>query len=197
MWLLDNGHGGIIDGVYQTQGKRSPVWPDGRQLFEGEFNRAVVKYIKKYLDILEIDNIIIVPELKDISLSERVRRINEYCKQYVCKLLSIHANAGGGNGWEVFTSLGETRSDKMATVFMDKMKVFYPNKKFRIDLTDGDIDKESNFTIITKTNCPAILTENFFMDNKEDCDILFDDYERKKIAMAHVMAIQKIEKLKL
>lgn len=197
MWLLDNGHGGIINGIYQTKGKRSPVWPDGRQLFEGEFNRAVVGYIKKYLDTLQIDNIVIVSELEDISLSERVKRVNEYCKKYDCKLLSIHANAGGGTGWEVFTSLGETRSDKMATVFINKMKIFYPNKKFRVDLIDGDIDKESNFTIITKTNCPAILTENFFMDNKEDCDLLFDDKERKKIAMAHVIAIQKIEKLKL
>ena len=24
-WLLDAGHGGIIDGVYQTAGKRSPA----------------------------------------------------------------------------------------------------------------------------------------------------------------------------
>ena len=38
LWILDNGHGGMIDGVYQTPGKRSPVWPDGTQLFEGEFN---------------------------------------------------------------------------------------------------------------------------------------------------------------
>ena len=37
--LLDNGHGGIINGEYQTPGKRSPVWADGSQLFEGEFNR--------------------------------------------------------------------------------------------------------------------------------------------------------------
>ena len=42
LWILDNGHGGIIDGVYQTPGKRSPLWPDGTQLFEGEFNRAIV-----------------------------------------------------------------------------------------------------------------------------------------------------------
>lgn len=32
--LIDNGHGRA------TAGKRSPVWPDGKQLFEYEFNRA-------------------------------------------------------------------------------------------------------------------------------------------------------------
>ena len=42
IWILDNGHGGIINGVYQTAGKRSPIWADGTQLFEGEFNRAIM-----------------------------------------------------------------------------------------------------------------------------------------------------------
>ena len=36
LWLLDNGHGET------TPGKRSPIFDDGRQLFEYEFNRAVV-----------------------------------------------------------------------------------------------------------------------------------------------------------
>ena len=44
-WLLDPGHGGFIDGVYQTAGKRSPEFPDGSQLYEGEFNRDVVARI--------------------------------------------------------------------------------------------------------------------------------------------------------
>lgn len=32
--LIDNGHG------KETPGKRSPVWPDGSQLYEYEFNRG-------------------------------------------------------------------------------------------------------------------------------------------------------------
>ena len=47
LWIFDNGHGGVVDGVYQTPGKRSPVWPDGQQLFEGEFNRAIVDRLVK------------------------------------------------------------------------------------------------------------------------------------------------------
>ena len=53
--LLDNGHGGIINGTYQTPGKRSPIWNDGSQLFEGEFNRAIVNGIIEELKILKID----------------------------------------------------------------------------------------------------------------------------------------------
>ncbi|MCG9704983.1 hypothetical protein [Photobacterium damselae] len=42
LFILDAGHGGIINGQYQTAGKRSPIWSDGSQLFEGEFKRVSV-----------------------------------------------------------------------------------------------------------------------------------------------------------
>lgn len=53
--LLDNGHGGIVNGEYQTTGKRSPIWDDGSQLFEGEFNRAIVNRIIERLTSLNIN----------------------------------------------------------------------------------------------------------------------------------------------
>ena len=40
-WLLDPGHGGIIDGVYQTAGKRSPIFPDGSVLYGRESQRLI------------------------------------------------------------------------------------------------------------------------------------------------------------
>ena len=74
--LLDPGHGGVINGIYQTPGKRSPLWSDGSQLFEGEFNRAITQGISQALTLRGIENKIIVPELEDISLPTRVRRAN-------------------------------------------------------------------------------------------------------------------------
>ena len=65
--ILDNGHG------HNTPGKCSPVWKDGSQLFEWEFNRKVVREIKIRLDNLGIENHILVPEEHDISLKERVK----------------------------------------------------------------------------------------------------------------------------
>lgn len=52
--LLDNGHGGLINGEYQTPGKRSPIWDDGSQLFEGELNRAIVARIAESLTFRQI-----------------------------------------------------------------------------------------------------------------------------------------------
>ena len=48
-WILDNGHGGVIDGVYQTKGKRSPKFENGDVLYEGVFNRRVVKKLSELL----------------------------------------------------------------------------------------------------------------------------------------------------
>ena len=48
---------------------------------------------------------------------------------------------------------------------------------------------EANFTIIARTNCPAVLTENLFYDNKEDLAILKSEEGKKKIVDLHVEGI--------
>jgi N-acetylmuramoyl-L-alanine amidase len=188
--LLDNGHG------KETAGKRSPVWSDGSQLFEWEFNRDIVRRIAEKLEADGIPYRVLVPEETDISLTERARRANEYAKEFNGKayVLSIHANAGGGTGWEVYTSLGQTPSDAIATVFFEEAgREFVPDGwRMRSDYSDGDPDKEANFAILTKTTCPAILTENFFMDTEKDCRFIMSDNGRERIANMHVAAIKRV-----
>ncbi len=194
-WILDNGHGGVINGEYQTPGKRSPKTKAG-QLFEGVFNREVVALISKILEVKGIEHHVLVPEQKDVSLEDRVRRVGRICRKHKnAVVLSIHANAGGGTGFEVYTSVGETLSDKLATVFCEELKQQFPQFKFREDKTDGDPDKESQFYILRKTACPAILTENLFMDNKKDLSYLLSPQAPVQIAAAHVCAILNCEKL--
>lgn len=188
--ILDNGHG--ID----TPGKRSPMWPDGSQLFEYEFNRDIVRRISDKLNKESISHYILVPETIDISLSERIKRANAITKEYEGQsfLISIHANAGGGTGWEVYTSPGRTSSDTIATTFFKEFEQEFAPEGWRMrsDYSDGDPDKEDNFAILTRTTCPAILTENFFMDTEEDCRMLMSEEGRERIANAHVNAIKRV-----
>jgi len=195
LWLFDNGHGGIIDGVPQTPGKRSPIWPDGTQLFEGEFNRAIVKRLLTLCERQKIECINLVPEEEDIPRSERIKRANDiYMKNKKCIYLSIHANAGGGRGWEIYTSLGETKSDKIATVFFNCIKEEFGQITMRTDYSDGDPDKEAQFDVLVYTKMPAVLTENFFMDNYQECkDLLMSEAGRDRIARAHFNAIKKFQ----
>jgi N-acetylmuramoyl-L-alanine amidase len=187
--LLDNGHGGIINNEYQTPGKRSPKWADGSQLFEGEFNRAIVNGIIQELTRLKIPYVNIAPEYIDISLEERMKRANAYATQK-CFYLSVHSNAGGGKGSEIYTSVGQTASDKIATIFCECYKLAFPDRVLRTDTSDGDPDKESNFYVLKNTKMPALLTENFFMDNEEECkSILMSKTGREKIIDWHVKAI--------
>lgn len=186
--ILDNGHG------QETPGKCSPKWSDGSQLFEWEFNRDIVRRISDLLTKENIQHHILVPELTDISLGVRCTRANKIFANTNRQafLLSIHANAGGGTGWECFTSEGETKSDALATVFCEAAQKEFPEKKMRFDFSDNDPDKESPFYILKNTHCPAVLTENFFMDTETDCRLLMSDTGRERIARMHVEAIKLI-----
>lgn len=177
--LLDNGHGS------DTPGKRSPVWPDGRQLLEWEFNRDVVARIARRLDEAGIACQRLVPEDTDIALAERCRRANRLARESHCLLVSVHANAGGGSGGEVFTFPGAVRSRQYAQAFESTWPLVFPDLRFR-----GC--KEARFAILRDTLCPALLTECLFMDNERDCRILLSPEGREQIARWHLLALQRI-----
>ena len=204
-WLLDNGHGGVDNGVYLSAPNYDPhnpstwykmhVHEDG-PLFEGEFNRQIVDKIAWKLSQLGIDYTVIVPECEDISLEERVTRANNIHKRDKrCVFVSIHGNAFNSNaeGFEVFTSKGETKSDPIAEVFSEEMDKMFPSEVMRWDISDGDKDKEANFYLLKNTWMPALLTENFFFDNPEQAKLMMSEDGQEKIAQAHVNAICRVE----
>jgi len=186
--ILDFGHGGMLNGKYQTKGKRSPKWSDGSQLFEGVFNRGVGNKLARLLDWDNIDYNILVHEESDIGLSERVRRANKiYKNRKDSILISIHANGfskESANGFEVFTSNGSTRSDKYAEIlhscYVSKIK----------EIKDRGI-KEAGFAMVKRTHCPAVLIECGFMTNYDECQFLLNNEYR--IAKAIFEGIKQIQ----
>ena len=198
LWLFDNGHGGIIDGVYQTAGKRSPIWADGTQLFEGEFNRAIVKRLVKMCNEAGIDCINLVDTEEDVSLSSRTSKANEIYRESEkpCIYVSVHANGfsdESANGWEVYTSTGQTKSDSIADVLYEKAKAEFPEHRMRKDTRDNDNDKEANFWVLAQTAMSAILSENFFMTNEAECKLLMSEEGRDRIAKIHFEMIKELE----
>ena len=196
--LIDNGHGA------ETPGKRSPVWKNATQLLEYKYTREIAAEVVNRLRADGIDAQLLTPEINDVPLTERVKRANQYAQRYGNKntfVVSIHTNAsanGNGTGWEIHTSPGKTISDIYATVIWNEAKETLEKKykkRMRSDMTDGDPDMENNFYILTKTNCPAVLTENLFHDNEADCAFLLSKEGREAIIRIHVEAIKKIEKL--
>lgn len=200
LWIFDNGHGGMIDGVYQTPGKRSPVWPDGTQLFEGEFNRAIVDRLVVLCKANGIDYVNLVDTPEDVLLSERTSKANSIAKasEKPCIYVSIHADAfsdESANGWSVYTSPGTTKSDGIATILFEKAAREFTGEYMRSDkYSDGDVDKEAKFTVLMDTNMPAILSENFFMTNSSNCHkYLLPEDGRDRVAKIHFEMIQQVE----
>ena len=196
-YLIDARHGGIVKGEYTTAPKKMFKFDDGFTVYEGVFNRDVATHLVELLKKDCIDHTLVVTENEDIPLKERVERINNIVKDQPNKyvLISIHGNAGGGRGDEIWTSVGETESDRL----VEKFSIGYRNvmdgynRPFRTDTSDGDIDKESNFYILRKTLCPAFLTENGFFDNRQDAEFMVSKEGAMAFAMAHYKGIKKIE----
>jgi N-acetylmuramoyl-L-alanine amidase len=69
------------------------------------------------------------------------------------------------------------------------------NKLLRKDTTDGDKDKEADFYIIKGANCPAVLTENLFQDNRKDVELLESQYGLQVLTELHAIGIEKYVKM--
>lgn len=173
--ILDNGHG------IETPGKRSPKWADGSQLFEWKYTRELAAAIETKLKKLGYDAVRIVKEDSDISLSERAKRVNAIYKNTPSILLSIHCNAGKGRGFEVWSTEKKNNSDILANCFCKQFKKILPDKRLR-----GH--KEKNWTVLNMSNCPCVLTENFFMDTEEECKWMLTKDGFDRIVDLHVYA---------
>lgn len=186
--ILDAGHG------RETGGKRSPKTTDGKQLLEWEFTRELSKRIKLTCEQLQIPCIQANIDDSDPSLTARANNINQIVRKEAeqgrqCLMISLHGNAAGNgsswtnaSGWEVWSTVGTTKSDEFAKLMCKHFPIIFPDEKLR-----GH--KEKNFTLIFKCGCPCVLTENFFYDNKHDFEIMTSEEGLQKITDLHVAAI--------
>lgn len=178
--LIDNGHG------RQTKGKCSPEALKGNvysplYLREYDWARKCARGVHSVLSFLGYTCFLLVNDDDDMPLRERVERVNAYCRRYGkdnVLLVSIHVNAAGdgtrwalARGWSAYTTKGVTKSDYLAAKLYDAAeKTFLAPLKVRRytqELETGR-DFEEALYILKNTYCAAVLTENFFQDNKED-----------------------------
>ena len=182
---LDNGH------AKSTPGKQSP---DG-QLKEYAYTREIVSLLADKLKRNGYKVFIVTPEVdKDISLKERCNRINKVYKENNKKAIaiSIHCNAAGNGskwmnarGWQVYVSTNASSNSKKLA------KLLYQEAKKANLQGNRSVPKEeywvSNLAMCRDTNCPAVLTENLFQDNKEDVEFLLSN--KQTIVDIHYNAI--------
>lgn len=187
--LIDPGHG------INTPGKRSP---DGR-FREYAYNRLIAKAVVQHLKYRGYDAQLLVTEEYDVSLTERIRRANDWCNRIGRRnviLISIHVNAAGHGdkwynamGWCCYTSRGQTAGDKLADALYESAAIHLTGHNLRKDYTDGDPDQEADFYILKHTACAAALTENGFQDSVKSLQYLESDEGKRAIVALHVDGI--------
>ena len=204
--LIDNGHGvtseerGKFSPLLENTGlKISSEFTNKGRFREWKYNRIIADMVVTKLKAMGYDARLLVPEDTDISLSERVRRVNTICNKVGAAnvvLISVHANAVGngsqwmtGKGWEAYSTRGKTKSDMLTEFLYKRADDNVKGRKIREDWSDGDRDKEADFYIIKKAYCPAVLTENFFYDNKDDLKYMVSEEGIHAVVRLHVEGI--------
>lgn len=186
---IDNGHG------QETLGKCSP----DNTLREWEWTREVAAYVMAGLRDIGIESHLLVPETWDVPLAERVKRVNDLCRGYGADnvaLVSIHVNAAGADGrWHnargflpyVATNAGQG-SRLLARYLYEESE----RRGLKGNRCMGPQKYAvKSLAMCRDTKCAAVLTENLYMDNREDCAYLLSDEGKKAIVDMHVEAIKR------
>lgn len=172
--VLDAGHGAHDSGA---------VGPTG--LREKDVALSIVLKMRQILYAMGGFEVILTREGDTfLELSARAEIAN---KNSAVAFLSVHCNSAenaSASGFEVFTTKGQTKSDKWATLAFLDYAAEFPDLRKRLDTADGDEDKESNFTVILKANCPAILFETEFISNPAAEKLLRSDNFQSRIAVS-------------
>lgn len=171
--VLDAGHG------INTPGKQT-LASLGKVYKEWTLNNAVCNKIQK---ILANYNVTIYRTddqsgATDVSLATRVSKTNSYNPDL---FVSIHQNAGGGTGTEVYYHTRGTSEDKKVA------GIIAPKLASKVGLRNRGV-KTAEFTVLT-TKATAVLVEGGFMDTKNDYEIIISDKGQQAYAEAVAEAV--------
>jgi N-acetylmuramoyl-L-alanine amidase len=104
--------------------------------------------------------------------------------------VDLHTNAGGGSGFEVFHSVVSSAiGDSFARNINDE--IVCRGYKSRGIKTKVNVDGRDYFGFIRETNCPAVIAEMAFIDNKLDIRNFDEDHEIEAYCICLVRGILK------
>lgn len=188
-------------------GKQSP---DGRLkecVYSREICKDILVILRSYGYKVEIDyepldlpkamQSSIVKQERNNELAMRANYVNEICRQKGAKnvlYVSIHVNAIGtdgkwhdANGWEVCVGTEASNNSKRLA---DSLYDVAGQKGLRMrHPTTTQKYWPKDLFVLNRTDCPAVLTENLFQDNKKDVDYLLSDVGKDTIVKLHVEGI--------
>lgn len=119
-------------------------------------------------------------------VSEEVRECNKYQPDLA---VSIHNNAGGGDGAETFHHYGGGLSETAAKYILEEITKIGQNS--RGAKTKKNSSGKDYYYFIRETKAPAVIVECAFVDNKTDIKIIDTTKEQKAMGVAIAKGILK------
>ncbi|HHV75526.1 MAG TPA: N-acetylmuramoyl-L-alanine amidase [Thermoanaerobacterium sp.] len=99
--------------------------------------------------------------------------------------ISIHVNSGGGTGFGNYVAdTASSSSINLGKIIHDNVAAFYKSKGF----ADRGL-KAGHLWVLRRTNMPATLIENLFIDNPTDAGFLAQENNLNDIAFAIANAV--------
>ena len=165
---------------------------------------AVVREIGKYLKAKLIKAGIAVSEThpeelplgsKDEDLSSRCIRANNWYKEdnkdHECIFVSLHTDATNLNTWSSASGCSMyiccNSSVKSKTLQGSYLRMF---NYYNLLGNRRGAARVIDFYVLKHTKMPAILVENLFITNKDDCKVLSHINEDNRLVLAHFTAIR-------
>lgn len=169
--ILDPGHGGIDPGAIAIGG-----------MTEKEFNLRVCEYMKRRFN--EIGIVTGITREKDVTLEsdERTDIVVESGAEYC---LSVHFNAGGGDGFEAIHSI--YASDDLAETIAHYVREIGQNVRRVFTRTYPGNDALDYYYMNRETgSTQTTILEGFFGDNWKDYKDFDTWQEQKELAEAYI-----------
>ena len=168
------GHGGSDPGAVANGFKEAVI------------NLTIAKVVTSELERHDVDVKMSRTVNENDDLNEEIRECNAYKPTLA---IDIHTNAGGGDGFEVFHSIGGGTGKVLATHINNEVKLIGQNSrgvKTKVNSSGKDY-----FGFVRSTTCPAVIVEGFFIDNKTDIKDFDTDAKLKTLGIAYVKGILK------
>lgn len=141
---------------------------------ERDLNEKVAKYMNEHLQANYICETKVDP-ITTNSVSKVAANANAWKADL---LVSIHFNAGGGDGYEAL--IHSEKRKELGQIFEKHVKAIGQNSR--------GVKYRPNLAVLRLTNMPAILNEGAFVDNPKDIQDWNEDHELKKLGVAYAEA---------
>lgn len=170
--FLDPGHGGTDPGAVANGIREKDVVLaialEARRVLQNEYTGHSIRMSRE----------------KDttVSLTQRTNAANAWGAHI---FLSIHANAGGGTGFETFRLVQRGSATTMVV-----QKAVHAAVLAVSGWRDRG-QKWANFHVLRESNMPAVLTENGFIDNAADVAKLKDAASLRRLGRAHAEGLAR------